>query len=163
MSLFAINPKQYVEKNYKDRAVLFTEDTEDWLDQKSVNSRSPIVFYNSTSEDIEFEFHELKTKFNQVKKDVVRKIKGRDVVKIKAGEVLIPSMTFEDIEHIVFLFKEENKYDVLGYSDDSKTETYTYGQVNGFSASNTVGLNGVMAGSSETRTVYSIVFEIVKK
>ncbi len=157
--ILALTPKQYVEKNYKENGILFTEDVDDWLDQASVGERSPIIFFNSTTEDIEFELHELKTSFNQVKKDVIRKIKGREIVKIKAGEYLIPAITFEDVEHIVFVFKTPNMYDVLGYSDNSMTEQYAHGSFYGF-ANKGVGFIG---GDSETRTVYSIVFEIIKK
>lgn len=156
---FATVPKEYVNEKYGSKAILFTEDIEDWLDQESVNERSPIVFYNSTSEDVEFALHELKTKFNNVTKDVVRKIKGRETVKIKAGEYFIPSITFEDVEHIVFLFKQENKYDVLAYSESSLSETYSKGSMSGF-FNNGIGFFG---GENETRTVYSIVFEIVDK
>ena len=157
IKIFATTPKKYVEEKYGNKAILFTEDVDDWLDQESVNERSPIVFYNSTSKDIEFELHELKTKFNNVNKDVIKKIKGREIVKIKAGEYFIPSITFEDIEHIVFLFKQENKYEILAYSDNSLSEQYSKGYISGNRQM------GFVVGSSESRTVYSIVFEIIEK
>lgn len=159
ISIHATTPKQYVEQKYGDRAVLFTEDVDDWLDQETVGDKSQIVFYNSTSEDIEFELHELQTSFNQVKKDIVRKIKGRETVKIKAGEHFVPAMTFEDIEHIAFVFKESNSYDILAYADNIFAEQYSSNSVYGFTNNGV----GFISGNSESRITYSVVFEIVKK
>ena len=116
-SCFAIPPKKYVEKTYGIKGVFFDEDIEDELNDDKIGSRSEIYFYNSTSHDISFEFHEIKTKLGSVISDKIFPIKGREKeITIKANEYFYSRATNGDIEHFLFVFKDK-VYKVFAYSD----------------------------------------------
>ena len=155
-SCFSITPKNYVEKNYGERAILFNEDTDDWLDQDTIDDSSPIYFYNSTDESVIFEFREIKTKFGNVTKDEVRSIKGRKTkIKIEPGQYIDTVLRLGDLEHIVFVFDEADKYEVYAYADRREKVDIAEGS--------SLYIDGSGGSSFSEYTNYSVIFEIALK
>lgn len=150
---FAKTPKNYVEEKYGNKAIYFSEDIDDWLDNNKANSESPLYFFNSTDEDITFEFHELQTKFGNVTSDKIYPIKGRAAkITIKPNQYFDTLITMDDIEHLLFVFAEENKYEIYTYVD--RLEMLEEQKISGMM----IGASGGI--SSKTVRSYSIVFEI---
>lgn len=114
---FAVPPKKYVKDTYGTKAVFFDEDIEDELNDDKISSRSHIYFFNSTSHEITFEFHELKTKLGHVVSDKIFPIRGREKeITINANEYFDSRATNGDIEHFLFVFKDKI-YKIFAYSD----------------------------------------------
>ncbi len=151
------SPEAYVAKTYGSRAVLFSEDSYKWTSDP-VNENSAIIFYNSTDKEVSFEFRELKTKFNRVKSDEVRTIKGRKgKITIPPKQYLDPALYMYAIEHILFVFDEGDEHDVLGYADANSKQTVTWG------ASSYNANLGVGVGRSGSYELKGIVFEITER
>lgn len=158
LDLFAEKPKKYVEDKYGGMAFFFDEDLDDKFTSVNTGRKSQIYFYNSTDEDVCFEFHEIQTKFGQVTTDKAYPIKGRTgKVKVKAHEYFDAVITLGDIEHMVFIFNEEDKdkYEMFVYAD--KIDTFTENKLSGLM------IDGSGGVSSSTKQYYTIIFEIAEK
>ena len=155
-NIFAATPKKYLEQKYGNKAIYFSEDIDDWLDNNKANSKSPLYFFNSTDHEITFEFHELQTKFGNVTSDKIYPIKGRtSKITIKSNQYIDTLITMDDIEHLAFIFNEGNKYEIFAYID--RLEMLEEQKISGEFV---YGSGGV---SSKTVRSYSIIFEITDK
>ena len=147
----AETPQNYVKSKYGNKAVYYSEDTDDWIQDNKIGSQSPIYFYNSTNNDITFEFREIKTKFGSVSSDKVFPIKGRTKkITLKPNQYFDIIITLGDIEHFIFLFEDE-PCTIYTYADKINIvkETSTGGFL----------INGFGSVSSSTDYYYSLVFE----
>lgn len=148
---FATKPEKYVEETYGEKAVFFDEDISDQLDDNKIGSLSPIYFFNSTDQDITFEFHEIKTKFGNVSSDKIFPIRGRTKkITIKAKQYFDTAIILDDIEHFLFIF-DDKKYMIYTYSENLNTRQIT--ETNGITFAGTGGL------SSSTEIYYALIFE----
>ena len=149
---FAVKPKKYVEETYGSKAAYFDEDMSDQLNDDKIGSLSPIYFFNSTNQDITFEFHEIKTKFGNVASDKIFPIRGRTKkITVKANQYFDTAKTIDDIEHFLFVFGDNEKYTIYTYSENMNSRIFT--------STDGIIVNGFGGISSSTEVYYALVFE----
>lgn len=151
-TLFAVKPQKYVEETYGSNAVFFDENISDQLDDNKIGSLSPIYFFNSTNQDITFEFHEIKTKFGKVSSDKIFPIRGRTKkITVKANQYFDTTATVDEIEHFLFVFGDNEKHTIYTYSENMNSRIFT--------STEGIIVNGFGGVSSSTDIYYALIFE----